>query len=405
MTGKNPGKHGIFSFAFRQAGTYERRIIDPQTLTCKTLWRILSDAGKRVGVVNVPMCDAQNINGFIIPGFVSRSEGIPYPDSLKEKIKRKFGIDRLIGDIEIPVLEKALRDPDLFFEQANQVTEETAEVCLYLLQEEKWDFFMSVFMGLDRIQHFFWRNIDPTHPRFEENTASRLIKNFYMKADNIVGHFLKFVDENTTLMVLSDHGFCPVYKEVIVNNYLEEESFLVANAGKVDLERSKAVAYGYGDVWLNVRGREPRGFIDPKSDYESVRTEISDKLRNIIIDGKKPIKDVKRREELYWGENVKCAPDLTIMFNVGWQGARRPEITERNKDKRYVNDNPRWSGGHDGTHDPLDVPGVIGMLGAGVQGGQKSELCVSLWDAAPTILKLMGVPIPDDMDGKPFLRT
>ncbi|MHA2231645.1 MAG: alkaline phosphatase family protein, partial [Candidatus Hodarchaeales archaeon] len=204
MTGKNPGKHGIFSFAFRQAGTYERRIIDPQTLTCKTLWRILSDAGKRVGVVNVPMCDAQNINGFIIPGFVSRSEGIPYPDSLKEKIKRKFGIDRLIGDIEIPVLEKALRDPDLFFEQANQVTEETAEVCLYLLQEEKWDFFMSVFMGLDRIQHFFWRNIDPTHPRFEENTASRLIKNFYMKADNIVGHFLKFVDENTTLMVLSD---------------------------------------------------------------------------------------------------------------------------------------------------------------------------------------------------------
>jgi predicted AlkP superfamily phosphohydrolase/phosphomutase len=403
MTGKNPGNHGIFSFTFRPTGTYERKIIDPEMLESKTLWSILSDAGKRVGVINVPMCDVENINGFIIPGFVSRSEGIPYPIAVKEKVRRKFGIDRLTGDLEIDTLEKAQSDPELFFERVNQITDEMAEICLYLLHEEKWDFFMSVFMGMDRIQHFFWKYIDSTHPKFEENALSRFVKNFYIKADSIVGRFLKSVDEDIFVMVLSDHGFCPVYKEVIVNNYLEERGFLIRNSGKIDLEKSKAVSYGYGDIWLNVKGREPKGLIDPIKDYDSMRTEISNEIKKIEIDGEKPVKEVKKREELYRGTYLKAAPDLTIIFNVGWQAARQPEITKKNELKRYVNDNPRWSGGHDGTHDPLDVPGIMGILGPEIKGGK--EVQVHLWDVAPTILNLMKVSIPHDMDGKPFSIT
>lgn len=162
------------------------------------------------------MCDIENINGFLIPGFVSRSEGIPYPHTIKEKIKRKFGIDRLAGDLEIDTLEKAQSEPELFFERTNQITDEMADICLYLLQEEKWDFFMPVFMGMDRIQYFFWKYIDSTHPEFEENMFSELVKDFYIKADKIVARFLKSVDEDTIVMLLSDHGFCPVYKEVRV---------------------------------------------------------------------------------------------------------------------------------------------------------------------------------------------
>lgn len=400
-TGKNPGKHGIFSFALRQRGTYERRIIDPGMVKSETLWRLLSDAGKRVGVINVPMCDVEDIKGFIIPGFMSRREGVPHPEAIKEKIKRKFGVDRLSGDLEIDTLEKAQSDPELFFERANQITDEMAEICLYLLQEEKWDFFMPVFMGMDRIQHFFWKSIDSTHPKFEETTISKFFRDFYIKADTIVGRFLKTVEEDTLVMILSDHGFCQVHKEVIVNNYLEESGFLTTNKGKIDLEKSKAVSYGYGDIWLNVKGREPKGLIAPIQDYDSIRTEISNELKKIQIDNEKPIKDVKKREELYWGAYLKDAPDLTIIFNVGWQAARQPEITEKSKLKRYVNDNPRWSGGHDGTHDPLEVPGIIGVLGPNIKGGK--EIHVHLWDVAPTILNLMKAPVPSDMDGKPFL--
>ena len=84
MTGMNPGNHGIFSFALRKKGTYERKIIEPEMLKSKTIWRILSESGKRVGIINVPMSDIEKINGFIIPGFLSKKEGVPYPESINE---------------------------------------------------------------------------------------------------------------------------------------------------------------------------------------------------------------------------------------------------------------------------------------------------------------------------------
>ena len=367
-------------------------------LQSKTLWRILSEGGKRVGVINVPMSDAEDINGFIIPGFLSRSEGIPHPDKLRKKIEQRFGVNRITGDLETETLAKVEGDPDLFFERANQITDEMAEISLYLLQEEGWDFFMPVFMGMDRIQHFFWRYVDETHPRYEANRYSKLVKDFYVKADRILRAFLDSAGKDTLVMVVSDHGFCPVDKEVMVNNYLEESGFLKVKNEKVDAETSDAVSYGYGDIWLNVKGREPNGLIEPGEEYESKRDEIVAQLKKIRIDGKKPFKDVKKREEIYWGTHLNEAPDLTVVFNVGWQAARRPEVTEKNKAKRYVNDNPRWSGGHDGTHDPMDVPGILGILGSGIRSGRQTT--AHLWDFAPTLLDIMGVPVPNDMDGR-----
>lgn len=402
MTGKNPGKHGIFSFAMRKPGTYEREIIQPQTNKAKTLWNILSKEGKKVGVINVPMSDVDGIRGFIIPGFVSRNEGIPYPDKVKEKIKRQLGINRLVGDVEIEILNKVKREPDLFFKRVNQITDQTARVAHHLFQEEDWDFFMTVFMGTDRIQHFFWRYVDDAHPKFEKTRFTEFVKDYYIKMDKIIGDFIQSADKDTTVIVLSDHGFCPVHSEVIVNNYLQELGFLKVKNGKIDLHNSKAISYGYGDIWLNVKGREPQGIVNPGEEYEATRNQIIHQLKKVSIDGEKPWKDIKKREEIYHGNYVKNAPDLLIVFNEGWQAARRPEITERNKQKRYVNDNPRWSGGHDGTHDPADVPGIIGVYGSGIQGGKKLQ--VHLWDVAPTILNLMGISVLADMDGKPFLR-
>ena len=399
MTGKNPGNHGIFSFAMREHGMYKRKIIGPEMVKSRTLPQILRAAGKRVATINIPMDDLQEVRGLVIPGFLSRSEGIP-PSSIKEKIKRKFKIDKLQGDLGIETLDRVEAEPDVFFEKVNEITDEMAEVCLYLLQREEWDFFMPVFMGLDRIQHFFWKNIDRSHPRYEENRYSESVKSFYAKVDKVAGRFLESVDEDTLVMVVSDHGFCPVHTEVVVNNYLEEQGFLKRRSERIDMEESRAISYGYGDIWLNVKGRELKGIINPNEEYETTRNEIIEYLKTITIDGEKPFKDIRRREELWWGPYVNEAPDLTIIFNVGYQAARRPEITDKNKLKRYVNDNPRWSGGHDGTHDPTDVPGILGLLGPGIpnRGGVK----VHLWDVAPTILDLMSIPIPVDMDGKPF---
>lgn len=402
MTGKNPGKHGIFSFALRKRGTYEREIIGPEMVESKTLGQILGEAGKRVATINIPMDDIKEVNGFTIPGFLSRREGIPHPKRVREEIKERFRIDKLRGDLEIEILDKVETDPDLFFQEAHEITDDMAEISLHLLQQEEWDFFMPVFMGLDRIQHFFWKNIDPTHPKHEDNKYSGFVKDFYIKVDRIVGDFLESVGKETEVMVVSDHGFCPIHTEVVVNNYLEEEGFLTVKSGRVDVEKSKAISYGYGDVWLNVRGREPEGIINPGEEYETTRNQIIECLKKILIDGKKPVKHVRRREEMWWGPKLKEAPDLTVIFDVGYQAARRPEIMSGVESRRYWEENPRWSGGHDGTHDPVDVPGIVGILGPGIGRAGERDVKLHLWDVVPTILSLMEVPIPTDMDGKPF---
>jgi len=401
MTGKNPGKHGIFSFAMRRQGTYERRIISPALIKSKTLWRILSEHGKKVCIINVPMSTPEEIRGFMVPGFVSRHEGIPHPPGVRKKLIDKFGIEKVAGDLETDVIDKVRTDPDNFFNRLNEITDKQSEVSLFLLEEEKWDFFMTVFMGTDRIQHFFWKNLDERHAGYEESLYSEKARQFYKKMDQIIEEFLSATSEDTVTIVLSDHGFCPIRKEILVNNYLQELGLLKTREGKIDLVKGKAVSYGYGDVWLNVEGREPKGIIHPGAEYEETRKGIIKALENLKVDNEHPIKKVEKREDIYWGPYVNEAPDLTIFFNSGWQAARSPqiEVAER-EDKRYVEDNPRWSGGHDGTHDPEDVPGILGFLGPTIPSGK--SLKAYLWDVAPMILNLLKTPIPNDMDGKPL---
>jgi len=400
MTGKNPGKHGVFSFAMRQPKTYERRIINPESIKSNTIWRILSEHGKKIGVVNMPMTTPQEIKGFMIPGFLNRDEGIPHPLEVRRKLRHKLGIERVAGDLETHVLDNVKNDPDAFFRRVNEITDEMAEVSLFLMQEE-WDLFAMVFMGTDRLQHFFWKYIDEKHPEHEKNRYSEEIKKYYKKIDGVIKEFLDAEPKDTTTVLLSDHGFCPVQKEVLINNYLEELGMLKVKDGEINLEQSKAVSYGYGDIWLNVEGREPNGVITPGRKYEEVRKDIADALLKLEVDEKYPIKAVKKREDIYWGPYLNEAPDLLIFFRCGWQAARNPEIsTTKRLDKRYVIDNPRWSGGHDGTHDPSDVPGIIGILGPRIKGGE--EVRVHFWDVAPTILNWMKVHVPTDMDGKPL---
>ncbi len=400
MTGKNPGKHGIFSFMMRKKGSYRRQIAQPSMTNSKTIWHLLSEGGKKIGVINVPMSDAEQIKGFIIPGFLSPTEGTPHPEKIKNIISRKFGIESLTGDVETEILRNVDKAPEKFFKRTNEITEETAQISQFLAQKEDWDFFMTVFMSTDRIQHFFWNYVDSTHEQHEKNKFTQLVKDHYVKLDGIMKDFLELIDKETIVIVLSDHGFCQVSKELVINNYLEELGFLKAKNDRVDLERSEAVSYGYGDIWLNVKNREPQGLIKLGKEYEKTRNAIIQALKNLRMDGEKPFKDIKKREEIYWGEQLSNGPDLMAIFNTGWQAARRPEIMEKQPSGTYVNEKPRWSGGHDGTHDPVDVPGIIGIIGPNTQKPLKIQ--VHLWDLAPTILQIMNMPIPHDMDGQPI---
>lgn len=398
MTGVNPGKHGIFSFTARKVGTYERKVNTPDKIKVETLWKILSKHGKRVGVINVPMSRTEGLNGFIIPGFLAKREGIPYPSEVREKVEKRFGIKRFVGDVEIEVLQRVGGEPDSFFERVDEITDMQVDLSLFLLEEEDWDFFMTVFMGTDRIQHFFWRNVDENHPEYEKNEFTVRVEKYYQKMDKIVSMFLRSVDLNETLfMFLSDHGFCPVHSEVLVNCLLYKQGFAKRDVkGEVDVENSLAVAYEYGDIWLNLEGREPRGKLKFK-EYSGAVEKIRRYLEEIEIDGQKIVKRVVTRD-VYWGPYVSEAPDLMVLFKPGWQASRSK--SKKCKDGNCVARSERWSGGHDGTHDPRDVLGVLALLGCGTFSGLEVE--VNLYDLAPTILNALGILVPNYMDGKPI---
>ena len=401
MTGKNPGKHGIFSFIQRNSGSYQRRIAAPSLIKTDTLWQILSTHRKRVGVINVPMSTYDRINGFMIPGFLDRQEGIPQPQSIHELIKRRFRVSTMPGDVETGVLAQARSNPDLLLNRIDEITELNAKISLYLLEHEPWDFFMTVFMGTDRIGHFFWNHIDPTHPNFTYHEFTERAKRYYRSIDKILAEFLKRIPPETLSILVSDHGFCPVTHEIFLNNYLQQKKYLHVQDEKVDLAHSLAVAYGYGDIWLNVRGREPSGIIQPGHEYQQIREEIIKSLQNIRINGETPIQQVVKREDVYWGPYVSEAADLIAIHNQNWQSARRPEILLQANKGEYFRANPLWSGGHDGSHNPEEVPGILGFLGPSLN-KQQSQLKARLWDVAPTILQYLDLPISQSMDGRPL---
>ncbi len=398
MTGKNPGKHGIFSFIQRELGSYQRRIASPSAMKSETLWQILSAHEKRVGVLQVPMSSYKHINGFMIPGFLDHQEGEPQPESLQQDIVRHFGNQIIPGDLEIEVLTQARSNPTLLLKRIDEITDLNAEVSLHLLEQESWDFFMTVFMGTDRIGHFFWKYADPSHPLFMKHDFSNRVKLYYERIDSILQRFLERVPPHTLVMLVSDHGFCPISREIFLNNYLQQLGYLHVHEGKIDVAESQAIAYGYGDIWLNVVRREPSGIIQQGEDYDHCRESIIRFLESLQIGDHKPIQRVVKREEIYWGPYLNEAADLITIFHHQWQAARRPEIVTHAENGGYYNPTPLWSGGHDGTHNPHDVPGILGFLGPNVNTREPFKQAY-LRDLAPTILSLLGVPVPQEMDG------
>jgi predicted AlkP superfamily phosphohydrolase/phosphomutase len=305
-------------------------------------------------------------------------------------------------------------DEAAYLEQCELVLSERERAMRFELDRFSEGLFFMLFDTPDRVQHMLWRFRDREHPGFDRDLSPELatrIEEHYRRCDAVLSAVLEKVDENTLLIVLSDHGFGTFRRSFDTNTWLWQNGLLALKdshkpgenpcegfAG-VDWSKSYAYAVGLGGIYLNFKGRESAGILEEGTEAERVRHAIQTGLAGFPdAQTKRPaIRSVSRREELYSGAFVGNSPDLLVNFHrgfrVSWQsavGGFSHSLLEDNL--------RRWSGDH--IVDPESVPGILFMNRASRQDDQGQARII---DLAPTILKYLGVAVPESMEGASLL--
>jgi predicted AlkP superfamily phosphohydrolase/phosphomutase len=312
MTGKNPGKHGIFGFIDRTPDPFDLFIPTSRTMATKTLWEVLSDAGKRVVVINVPVTTPPRaVNGALISGFLStKLEKATHPPELAGTLERMG----YVIDVD-PWLAKENRDD--FLEKLHIALDRRIEVMEHLMKKEDWDFFMCHVMETDRINHFLL-------PGTRETRFVREFAEFYERIGEIVERVQDGLDEDVLFLSLSDHGMCPIRHEVFLNQWLREKGYLhfkkepAKDFGDMD-PSTRAYSLIPGRVYINLRGREEFGSVE-RADYDGLRNELRDALQDLRDPATHDpiVRKVYLREEIYSGPLLERASDLIVMPNDGY---------------------------------------------------------------------------------------
>jgi predicted AlkP superfamily phosphohydrolase/phosphomutase len=281
------------------------------------------------------------------------------------------------------------------------MTEQRFTVCRHLLDTRPWDFFMMVEIGLDRMHHAFWRFFDSEHPRHEPGHRYReAIRNYYVYLDEEIGELLERFDEDTTVLVVSDHGARPMQGAICINEWLAQEGYLVLDQpprgrssfsdARVDWSRTRAWGEGgyYCRLSLNVAGREPQGVVAPE-EYEQLLDELADRLEQLPGPDGRSIGTRSFRPHELWREQRGIPPDLIVYFgDLGW---RSNGSLGHTRHWTYDND----TGPDDANH---DRNGLCVIAGPGVAAAQRDDLVI--YDIAPTILAQAGLPPDEAMRGR-----
>lgn len=313
MTGEDAAGHNIFGFIDREPDPFNIFIPTADRRKGETIWEHLDRLDKKSIVINVPVTYPPSpINGMLISGFLATDlDRATYPHSLVSKLDN---IDYVI-DVDTWIARESRQK---FLRELNSVLEKRFEAMFSLLEED-WDYFHCHIMETDRINHFFWRDMSENHPVYRD----AFIK-FYQKIDDYLGKLLQRLDENTVLMILSDHGFCPVKKEVEINYWLETAGYLDYTTADPEsladmAAESRAYSLQPGRIFINLEGREEWGSV-PQEKYDLLRQKLKQELLNLQDPdtGDKMIKEVFFREELYEGPYLERAADVIAVSVTGY---------------------------------------------------------------------------------------
>ena len=459
MTGKNPGKHGIFYFFEPQPGAYAMRYANASSRRSKTFFRLLSDEGISVGSVNIPFTyPPEQLNGFQISGMDAPSEksAFIHPPELRAEL------EKLVGKMRFDITHLGFMSTDERRQQVlaemAQVDEQWEKISLYLLEKHPATVMMFTFMSIDTVQHHFWQYMRSDHFMYDAGSATKFgdaVLRVYQRLDAVVGKILERLSEDTTVWVVSDHGGGPVSDRVLyLNRYLEQLGLLsyrpetnsafsrlkkqafrsvykvlhgtlgpdqkkflaglfpgswerfdgaVGSFANIDWSVTKAycseILAAPPSIWINTKGDKPSGIVS-EEEYEPLLREITEKISGLKDPrtGEPIVSRVYRRDELFHGPFAKEAPDLMLDWWSEKAFSAKPSFPE-DKDKPVVAILPRRpvkGPEWGGTHRKAGL--IIGS-GKALKRGTRVE-GARLIDFAPTLLYLLGQKVPDDMDGR-----
>lgn len=331
---------------------------------------------------------------------------ISHPTSYSMYLAKRQGSFATLGVAEdTSGLNEGVIGEDPFFQQCQEIHQEREKMFFDALDKTRKGAVVCVFDITDRVQHMFFRYHKDKNwgALIDDARYENVIRDLYVQMDDLVGRIMKQLDDETALMVLSDHGFKPFRRAVELNRWLQENGYLTENSDsktpdllqRIDWSKTQAYAVGFGGIYLNLAGREAKGIVK-KEDVKRLKQEISEKLKTLHDPkhDRSPVSEVYDRDEAYRGPYVPDAPDLVVGFTPGYRVAW--ETVTGGFAEEIVSDNVRpWSGDHN-----MNPPNVPGMLFCNRPIDRESPNIV---DIAPTVLDIFGVPIPPHMDGKPIL--
>lgn len=388
-TGKTPGELGLYGFRHRKGYSYtDIWIAHSLMVKEKAVWDYAGERGLKSVVLGVPPSyPPKKINGWMVGCFITpdSSTNYTYPPELKNEI------ERVVGDYIFDVVFRK-DERDEVKEKIWEMTEKRFELIRYLIETKDWDFFEFVEIGLDRIHHAFWKYFDENHHLHEPNSPYKnVIPDYYRLLDREIGKTLKLLDKDTAILIVSDHGIKRMKGCFAVNQWLIDEGLLKAEyeKGKIikfeqlDVDWSKTVTWAWGGyyarIFLNVKGREPRGVIR-LSEYDRVRDEIADMIKSIRgPNGERWDTKVFYPEEIYpiaRGDK----PDMMVYFDdLYWRSAGT-----LGWETNYLLEND--TGPDDAVHSEY---GVFALHLPDME--ESKALQCTIYDFAPTVLKLLGL--------------
>lgn len=453
MTGKSPGKHGVVDFIQKKPGSYDIKTFDRSEIEkkagidlslanaaaigSKKIWDIIGEHGKKVGVMHVPLTyPPAKVNGFMITGLGTpgHHSNFTYPSGLKDKL--------LLDGYKIHITELDVEGgEDAALKDMRDTETKRCQTALDLMKENDWDFFCIVFEATDFIQHFFWKHTDPKHHSYNPEKAKKYgnsILECYQHLDEIIGKILVNIDDDTSVLIMSDHGGGPLKKLFYINKWLmnldllklknqdgqrvspkigidkekvresliklglknvikmipknitkkiPDESYTISD---FDWKQTKAYSFGaWSYVYINLEGRESEGIVSLE-EYDVLRDNIINELYRLKDPetGNNIVQTVFKKEDLYGGQPLDQLPDLIVVTDESIDC--KHSITKGNS--ILTPSSLDKSGNH-------RKDGIVIMSGKNIRAN--TELTnMNIMDIAPTILYTMGVRLPSDMDGK-----